>query len=170
MRMRTILLIVFILLVAVLVALNLAEFTRISVLSLGFTTVAVPLGLLMLALLALVVLAFVGVLLYMQSTNLIETRKYARELATQRELADKAEASRFTELRNYLDTQASAEQRREAAADSLMLDRLAQQNKLLLDRLDQSDHALTAQLAQLQNRERAQGAAAGPAHLTRPGL
>lgn len=169
MRMRSILLIVFILLVAVLVALNLGEFTRVSMLNLGFTTAAVPLGLLMLAMLALVVLAFVGVLLYMQSANLIETRKYARELATQRELADKAEASRFTELRNYLDTQAAAEQRREAAADSLMLDRLAQQNKLLLDRLDQSDQSLAAQLAQVQGRERAPGIAAGPGHLTRTG-
>ena len=146
MRIRTIFLLLFIVLVAALVALNVAEFNRVSLLNLGVATVAVPLGLVMLILLAVVTVAFLGVTLYMQSSNLIETRNYARELATQRELADKAEASRFTELRHYLDAQAAAEQRREAAADSVLAERFAQQNAALSARLDQTDRVLADRL------------------------
>jgi uncharacterized integral membrane protein len=145
MRIRTIFLILFVVLVAALVALNVSEFTRVSQLNLGVATVAVPLGLVMLILLAVVTAGFLGVTLYMQSSNLIETRNYARELATQRELADKAEASRFTELRHFLDAQATAEQRREAAADGVLAERFAQQNSALSARLDQIDKALAAQ-------------------------
>jgi len=157
MRFRTIALVFFVLLVAAFVALNLNEFTRVSPLNLGVATVAVPLGLVMLILLAVVTLAFLGVTLYMQSSNLIETRNYARELATQRELADKAEASRFTELRHYLDTQATAEQRRETAADSVLAERFTQQNALLEARLDQTEKMLAAQIGDLQGRLEAPG-------------
>lgn len=154
MRIRTILLIITIALVAAFVALNVDEFTRVSVLSLGFTTVQISLGLVMLLVLVLVVatLVFLGSTLYMQSTNLLETRKYARELNTQRELADKAEASRFTELRNYLETQAVATQRREAAADTVLLERFAQQQQALLTRIEQSDNSTAACLSELQDR------------------
>ena len=158
MRFRTIALILFILLVAGFVALNLGEFTRVSMLNLGLATVAVPLGLVMLILLAVVTAGFLGLTLYMQSSNLIETRNYARELATQRELADKAEASRFTELRHYLDAQAAAEQRRESAAASVLAERFAQQNAALSARLDQTDNTLTTQLSQLQDKVGAPGA------------
>ena len=150
MRIRTVFLVLFIVLVSALVALNVGEFTRVSSLNLGVATVAVPLGLVMLILLAVVTVAFLGVTLYMQSSNLIETRNYARELATQRELADKAEASRFTELRHYLDAQAAAEQRRDAAAGDVLAERFAQQNAALSARLDQTDSAVAAALGQLR--------------------
>ena len=152
MRIRTILLIITIALVAAFVALNVDEFTRVSVLSLGFTTVQISLGLVMLLLLVAATLVFLGSTLYMQSTNLLETRKYARELNTQRELADKAEASRFTELRNYLETQAVATQRREAAADTVLSERFAQQQQALLTRIEQSDNSTAAYIGQLQDR------------------
>ena len=58
MRFRTIALIVLIVLMAGFAALNVDEFSRTSVLSLGFTTVQVPLGLVMLVLLAVVLLVF----------------------------------------------------------------------------------------------------------------
>ena len=152
MRIRTILLIVAIVLLAGFVALNVDEFTRLSVLSLGFTSVQVSLGLLMLLLLIVATLVYLGSTLYMQSANLLETRKYARELNTQRELADKAEASRFTGLQNYLEAQAAAEQRREAAADAALGERFAQQNKMLMARLEQSDNTLAAFMGQLEDR------------------
>ncbi len=152
MRARTIALVVFVLLVAAFVALNVDEFTRVSVLSLGFTSVSVPLGMVMLLLLAVATVVFLGLTIYMQSTNLIETRQYARQLTAQRELADKAEASRFTELRNFLEAQAAAEQRREAAADMVLSERFAQQNKLIMSRLEQTDNALAAYMGQLEDR------------------
>ena len=152
MRIRTIFLIIFIVIVAAFVALNVDEFTRSSVLSLGFTTVQVSLGLVMVLLLVVATLVFLGSTLLMQSTNLLETRKYARELNTQRDLADKAEASRFTELRHYLDAQATAEREREAVASAAVEQRFAAHQKVLLTRLDQSDNTVAAHLGQLEDR------------------
>jgi hypothetical protein len=158
MRIRTILLVIAILLVAGFVALNVDEFTRISVLSLGFTTIQVSLGLVMLLLLVAATVVFLASTLYMQSTHLIETRKNARELNTQRELADKAEASRFTELRSYLETQATAAQQRDAAVSTVLTERFAQQQQALLARIEQSDNTMAAYMGQLEDRLERRGA------------
>ena len=152
MRARTIFLVLSIVVVAAFVALNVEEFTRASVLSLGFTSVQVPLGLVMLALLVAAAVIFLGVMIYMQSSNLLETRNYARELSTQRELADKAEASRFTELRHYLEAQTAAQQRREQAAEQVLSERFSAQNRVLMARLEQSDNTLAAHMGQLEDR------------------
>ena len=152
MRARTIFLVLSIVVVAAFVALNVEEFTRASVLSLGFTGVQVPLGLVMLALLVAAAVIFLGVMIYMQSSNLLETRNYARELSTQRELADKAEASRFTELRHYLEAQTAAQQRREQAAEQVLSERFSAQNRVLMARLEQSDNTLAAHMGQLEDR------------------
>ena len=74
MRVRTIAFILAIVLLAAFVALNIDEFTRMSVLSLGFTSVQVSLGLVMLALLVAAAVIFLGTTLYLQSSNLLETR------------------------------------------------------------------------------------------------
>ena len=151
MRTKSIFLVLFIAMVAAFVALNVGEFTRASVFSLGFTSVQAPLGLVMLALLAAVAVIFLGVMIYMQSSNLLETRNYARELSTQRELADKAEASRFTELRHYLEAQAASQQRREQAAEQVLGERFAAQNRVLMARMEQSDNTLAAYMGQLED-------------------
>lgn len=152
MRFRTILLVVFIVLVAALVALNVDEFTRISVLSLGFTTIQASLGLVMLLLLIVAFVVFLGSTLLMQSANMLENRKHTKELNAQRELADKAEASRFTELRQFLEAQAAAEREREAVASAAIEQRLAAHQQVLLARLDQSDNTVAAHLGQLEDR------------------
>ena len=152
MRFRTILMILAILLVAGFVALNVDEFTRVSVLSLGFTTIQLPLGLVMLALLIATLLIFMASALYTQSKYALEARTHTRELNTQRELADKAEASRFTELRAYLEEQTLAEQRRESALGTVLADRFAQQQQVLLARMEQTDNTLAAYMGQLEDR------------------
>lgn len=152
MRFRTILMILAIFLVAGFVALNVDEFTRVSVLSLGFTTIQLPLGLIMLALLVATLVIFLISALYTQSKHVLEARTHTRELNTQRELADKAEASRFTELRAYLEEQTLAEQRRESALGTVLADRFAQQQQVLLARMEQTDNTLAAYMGQLEDR------------------
>ena len=144
MRARTIFLIVGIFLIAGFAMLNVDEFTRTSVLSLGFTTIQVPLGLVMLLLVVGILLVFLASTIYMQSTNLIETRQYARELTAQRALADKAEASRFTELRQYMESQAAIGINRDALTKAAIEHRLSQTEALVLHRLDQSDNTSAA--------------------------
>ncbi|MEO7954759.1 MAG: hypothetical protein ABIR35_11815 [Polaromonas sp.] len=152
MRFRTILLVLLILLVAAFVALNVDEFTRISVLSLGFTTVQVALGMVMLLLFVVSLLVFLASNLFMQSRNLLEARAHTRELDSQRLLADKAEASRFTELRTYLEEQTRAVERRESALGIVLSDRFASQQQQLIARIDQSDNTLAAYIGQLEDR------------------
>ena len=48
--------------------------------------------------------------------------------------------------------QTAAQQRRELAAEQVMSERFAQQNKLLLERLEQSNNALAAHMGQLEDR------------------
>jgi uncharacterized integral membrane protein len=102
MPLRTLLLLLFIALVAGFAALNWTAFTTPVPLSLGVTTVEAPLGLAMLALVVVVALAFLGYVALFQGRLLLETRRHAKELQAQRLLADQAEASRFTELRALL--------------------------------------------------------------------
>lgn len=156
MRTRTIFLIISIVLIAAFVALNVDEFTRSSVLSLGVATISVPLGLVMLVLLVAATLVFLATTMYIQSNNLLETRQYARQLASQRDLADKAEASRFTELRHYLESQAIATAQRETAAAAALAERQASSHSALqaslLKRIEQSDNTVAAHIGQLEDR------------------
>jgi|SRR5687768_1113334 hypothetical protein len=103
MHLRNVALLVVLGLVAVFTALNWSVITAPTTLSLGFAEVRAPLGLVLLALLGLLTTLFLLYVVYLQSTVLLETRRHARELQAQRELADQAEASRFTELRGFLD-------------------------------------------------------------------
>ncbi|HMV54296.1 MAG TPA: hypothetical protein PLX20_15185 [Rhodocyclaceae bacterium] len=68
-------------------------------------TVDMPLGMILLSALVLVVLLLGLYILLLRTAMYTESRRMAQELAAQRELADKAEASRFTELSAHLDQQ-----------------------------------------------------------------
>jgi len=152
MRARTISLIAFILLVAAFVALNWSEFMRPASLSLGFQLIEAPLGVVMLGLLALAIVMFLALSAIEQTANLIENRKYAREMIAQRELADKAEASRFTELRNYLDQQTLATQQREAATAAALNAALAQHKQEIKAQVEASGNTLAAYIGELEDR------------------
>jgi uncharacterized membrane protein len=104
MPLRTVFLLIVLAAIALFVALNWSAFLAPTTLSVGFAQVQAPLGLLMLALLAVLTAVFLTYLVYVQTTVLLESRRHAKELQAQRELADQAEASRFTELRGFIDT------------------------------------------------------------------
>ena len=105
MHFRTIILSLIVLAIALLAALNWTALATPSQVELGLTTVQAPLGLIMLALTVLLGIFFIAYVLSLQSSVLLETRRHTKEMQAQRELADKAEASRFTELRAVLETQ-----------------------------------------------------------------
>ena len=103
MSLRSLLLLLVGAVIVAFIGVNWVEMTRPTDLSLIFTEIRAPLGLVLLGLMALLSVVFVGLIAYTQGTVLIETRRHAKELSAQRELADKAEASRFTDLRAHLD-------------------------------------------------------------------
>jgi len=85
--------------------LNWSVFNAPTVLNLGFAEVNAPLGLIMLIATSVVTALFLVYIVFQQAGVILETRRYAKELKSHRELADSAEASRFTELRNHLETE-----------------------------------------------------------------
>ncbi len=105
MNLRTLLLLLIMVATAALAVLNWPLLSLPATVSLGLTTVQAPLGLIMLALTTLMAVLFLAYVLGLHGSVLMETRRHGKEMAAQRELADKAEASRFTELRGYLEGQ-----------------------------------------------------------------
>ena len=93
MHLRSIVLLLTVLVIAALAALNWPALAAPSLVSLGVVSFEAPLGLLMLALTALLGIFFVAYVLSLQGSVLLETRRHTKEMQVQRELADKAEAS-----------------------------------------------------------------------------
>ncbi len=88
--------------VAAFALLNWGAFSALTPISLGVTTVEAPLGLIMLGLVVFLCVLFTVWVVAIQGAALLDTRRQTKELQAQRDLADGAEASRFTELRAEL--------------------------------------------------------------------
>ena len=97
--MRTLLLLLIVVVLGTFTILNWAAFTTPTSLSLVFGSVQAPLGLVMLVITGILATLFLLYVAYLQGTVILEARRSSRELQSQRQLADQAEASRFTELR-----------------------------------------------------------------------
>ena len=152
MGLRTGVLIVVVLLIAALAALNWGWLATPTAMSIGFTQVTAPLGLIMLGLTALLGIFFVAYVVYLQTTVLLETRRHTKEMQAQRDLADRAEASRFTELRNFLETQENTHMARNAERHAALLARVEQLEAMIRQRSDQTDNTLAAHIGQLEDR------------------
>jgi hypothetical protein len=140
MKIRTIVLLAVFGAIAAFAALNWGPVTTPTTLSLGVANIQAPLGIIMLGLIAFLTALFLAYVVYLQSSVLLEARRHARELQSHRGLADQAEASRFTELRKFLE----AELQRIA-------DRDAESRTAILQRLDQLDHDVQAAQQQSEN-------------------
>lgn len=103
MKVLAIILVILLAVISGFTALNWTTFNAPAQLSLYFTTLYVPLGLLMLGALASLTILFLLFVVYLQSTALLSARRLSKELQTSRTLADQAEASRFTELRQFIE-------------------------------------------------------------------
>ncbi len=109
MRFRSIALIVILALIGLFSALNWAAITHMTELNLLVADVRAPLGVVLLGLLVFLVAVFLVYIVYMQAAMLLDKRRIDKEIehnreemARSRELADQAELSRFTELRDYM--------------------------------------------------------------------
>jgi len=149
MNIRVIVILVIFGVLAAFVALNLSAFLAPTTLSLVFATVQAPLGLIMLGTIALLSALFLAFVAYLQGSVIMETRRQSRELHAQRELADKAEASRFTELRAYLAAELQALAARVdgiQVANSERLDRMDRDFGAALERTESSIAAYVGEL------------------------
>jgi hypothetical protein len=130
MKTPSILLIAILAVVFIFAAANWGVITAPTSVSLLVTDVHAPLGLILVSITLLLTALFLIYVVYLQTSVLLDARRHARELATQRELADKAEASRFTDLRNHLDGEMQK----------------------LADKVEQSGNSLAAYIGELEDR------------------
>jgi biopolymer transport protein ExbB/TolQ len=152
MQIATVLLLLVLVVTGLFAALNWPAFTAPMTLFVGVTDVQLPLGLLMLGVLAVVSLLFVASALALQARALAELRRHARELQAQRQLADQAEASRFTELRDFMAAELDRVFRNsDAVRDTLLarLDRMESQHRLLIE---QTGNTLSSYIGELEDR------------------
>lgn len=135
---RALIFILFLSLTGLFALLNWTAFSAPTTLSLGLISVEAPLGLIMLGLLVLLCIAFSAWAIMLQGQALMDARRLGKDLQAQRELADKAEASRFTELRNHVDAAIAGVQRSVEQQGNSLAASLAE----LEDRLERSGIAL----------------------------
>jgi uncharacterized integral membrane protein len=152
MGLRTGVLLVIVLLIAALAALNWGVLVAPVPMSVGFTQLTAPLGLIMLGLTALLGIFFLVYVVYMQTTVLLDARRHTKEMQAQRDLADKAEASRFTELRNFLEAQENTHMARNGERHAALLARIEHLEAAVRHRADQTDSTLAAHIGQLEDR------------------
>ena len=121
-------------LVGLFALINWSAFSALTTLSLGFTAVEAPLGLIMLGFIVFLCVLFTVWVISLQAGSLMESRRQTKELQAQRDLADKAEASRFTELRTEL---------------MARLDRLQTDSRTTVE---QNANSVAAQIGELEDR------------------
>jgi uncharacterized integral membrane protein len=164
MRTRTIALVVAILLVAGFAALNWAEVVRPAPLLFGPIVADAPLGLILLGLLAVTLILFIVSSAAIRTQSLMDYRHHQKTLEAQRELADRAEASRFTDLRQHLDTHLKEMRERDAIAATEFDKAMAQNRREMQAQMEQMNRTVSARLNELEHRlenrfERVGGAA-----------
>jgi len=150
MRVRTMLAVIVSVVLAAFFVVNWRVFATPVSLSFLVTSVEAPVGLVMLSLFALGLLALSAFVGLWQGTLLVEFRRQAKELAAQRNLAESAEASRFTGLGALIREELAASDARVVAA----LEGLRAELKA-------TENAIAATLGEMDDRYR-RGALPGP--------
>ena len=149
MKAPTILLLAIIAIIVIFTAANWSVIMAPTTVSMLVADVQAPLGLILVLITLLVTALFLIFVIYLQTTVLLDARRHSKELQVQRELADKAEASRFTELRAYLDVELGK-----------LADEVSESRTELRASIEQSGNTLAAYIGELEDRiERSDGRA-----------
>lgn len=152
MYLRTLLIVFLVAVVAIFAVLNWSAFMSETTLSVGFTTVQAPLGLVLLIVTALLALLFLIYVVYLQSSVLLENRRQSRELQNQREIAENAEASRFYQLKTSLEEALHEQSNQATQFNSTLLARLEKLDRDLRVTVEQSSNALAAYIGEVEDR------------------
>ena len=152
MNARTLAIAIALFLLAVFALLNWSAFSTPTALTLRFAEVQAPLGLVMLVVTGIVSGLFLVYIVYQQAGAILESRRYEKELRANRELADKAEASRFTELRAYLASELGRLQSQRATESQQVGARMEQLEERLQQRMDESARGLSAHLGEVEDK------------------
>lgn len=156
MKFRTLFLLLIVGATAGFSALNWEAFITPTTLSLGLTDVQAPIGVIMLGVVCLLTAYLLLFVIYVQASALLDARRHAQELKANQELADRAEASRFTDLRGFITTELQALARQgghaSSAADPVLLARIERLETELLAAVEQSGSNVVTSLRAIEDR------------------
>lgn len=152
MRARTLVLLIVLILIGAFAAVNWKAIVAPTALSFIVTDVQAPLGLILLAITAFLTVLFLLYLVYLQTSVLLDSRRHSRELQAQRELADQAEASRFTELRLFLETELHKLAGQSSEVQSSVTAQIEQVQRDLGAAIAQTETSLSAYIGELEDR------------------
>ncbi|MBI2467992.1 MAG: DNA cytosine methyltransferase [Candidatus Rokubacteria bacterium] len=152
MQARTLVIVLILVLLGAFAWLNWATFTTPTPLHLLVTRMEAPLGLLMLGVVATLTLLYFLFAVGLETTALLEARRHARELEAQRKLAEDAEASRYTELRRFLDAELAALRAAPTEAGREVIARLERLEEALKAEVERAGNTLAAYIGELEDR------------------
>jgi hypothetical protein len=130
--LRTLLIVFLVAVVAIFAILNWSAFMSETTLSVGFTSVQAPLGLVLLIVTALLALLFL--------------------LQNQREIAENAEASRFYQLKTSLEEALREQSNQATQFNNTLLARLEKLDQDLRVAVEQSSNSLAAYIGEVEDR------------------
>lgn len=139
-------------LLAAFATLNWVAIAAPSTLSLGFINVSASLGMVMLGFTATISGLFIIYILLLQAGVILDARRLTKEVKAQRELADTAEASRFTELRTLLEGELRRIEAQGAASHSEFGARIEQSERGMQDKLAEATATLSAYLGEIEDK------------------
>jgi uncharacterized integral membrane protein len=151
MRLRTLILLIAVLAIVVFAALNWSAFTTPTTLSIGFTDFQAPLGLVMLVLTGILAALFLVYIVALQTGVLMDTRRQTRELEASRTLAEKAEASRYNDLRLHFDQELQKLDARHQATIAALTASLDRMERELKTSIEENSNSLAAYLGELDD-------------------
>lgn len=139
-------------LLALFSVLNWPALTATSALTLGFTEVNAPLGLILLLVTVLVSALFVVYIVFQQAAIILETRRFAREMKEQRDLVERAEASRFMELKGAFESEVRRIEALIGAANHEIGVRFEHLEQGFLARLAEADRTTSSYLGEIEDK------------------
>jgi biopolymer transport protein ExbB/TolQ len=145
--------VVFVLSLLVLFAMaNWGAFSAQTTLTLGFSEVSAPLGLIMLGVTALLSVLFLVYIVFQQAGALLESRRHEKELLQQRDLAEKAEVSRISDLRAFLEIELRRIEAQGTAATRETGACIERLDRAFEERLAESTRTLSAYLGEVEDK------------------
>ncbi|MBK6854286.1 MAG: LapA family protein [Burkholderiales bacterium] len=132
--------------------LNWAAISVPGTVNLGFFDISAPLGMVMLMFTAAISGLFVVYIVLLQAGVILEARRLTKEVKAQRELADTAEASRFTELRTLLEAELRRIETQGAASTSEFATRIERSEQGMQDKLTEATATLSAYLGEIEDK------------------
>lgn len=152
MKVRSFFILLILVSISVFTLLNWGAFLTPTSLTLGVADIQAPLGLIMLGLMIFISALFLLYIVYLQTSVFLEGRRHNKEMHANRLLADQAEASRFTQLRNFLETELGKQAALESQNRTAIFARINQLDQELRAALDQSTNSLSASIGELEDR------------------